>query len=622
MHGGARGVMLGGATLCLHCWGRWVGGRWVLGPAPIVTVSGRTYEVDIRYMGAEGERSAARESLSASSSSHSTAALITEHAERSGAGADDRFLAAVDQLLSEMRGDILSFFPSEREIRWAHKILRGHLTSRGFGNRVDILPLYSRLTEAEQQRVFAPHKERRIILATNVAESSLTVPGIYSVIDTGTARISRYAPRSKVQRLPIESISQASANQRAGRCGRLAPGVCIRLYDESDFLSRSAYTTPEIRRTDLAAAILQTELLNIGPLDALPLLDPPRPEMIRDGMATLHEIGAIDEQDRVTEIGRKLGRWPVSPRVGRMVIEAEKNGCLADVLIIASALEAQDVRLRPPEKQGEADAAHEKFLDPQSDFVSFLRLWDFYHRLKENLGRGRLEKACRENYLSLPRFREWSDMHRQLLQLTQDVGLRAGARKLASATDDDQLDSIRSASHSKRSDSRHPSHDREKLEFSAGYMAVHQSLLAGLLSGIAFLDDQKKYKGVGGMEMQLWPGSSIKSKRPRWIVAAEIVETHQRYAGCRRDRFRLDRIAGWPSAQTPSRIAPLQSQDGKRHDPGTSDFIRFARRSKTCGSIGTDRSRSGEKNLDRCWTGRTAVGHASRLLSTQRSASR
>jgi len=480
-----------------------------LGAAPIVTVTGRTYDVDIRYLGAE-----------TSASGLPDAAYIN---------ADDRFLQAVDQLLSEMRGDILSFFPSEREIRWAHKLLRGHLTSRGFGDRVDILPLYSRLTEAEQQRVFAPHKERRIILATNVAESSLTVPGIYSVIDTGTARISRYAPRSKVQRLPIEPISQASANQRSGRCGRLAPGVCIRLYDESDYLSRSAYTTPEIRRTDLAAAILQTELLNIGPLDALPLLDPPRPEMIRDGMATLHEIGAIDEEEHVTELGRKLGRWPVSPRVGRMVIEADKNGCLADVLIIAAALEAQDVRLRPPEKQGEADAAHEKFVDPQSDFVSFLRVWDFYHRLKEELGRSRLEKACRDNYLSLPRLREWSDMHRQLLQLTQDVGLRAGKRKLSSDTHPNDVEPPKSTTQHHK-DSRNPSHSSERLEFSSGYMAVHQSLLTGLLSGIAFLDDQKKYKGVGGMEMQLWPGSGLKSRRPRWIVAAEIVETHQRYA--------------------------------------------------------------------------------------------
>ena len=498
-----------------------------LGPAPIVTISGRTYDVEIRYLGAENSKSHASKHPYLTNETNAHQNNFVE--DIAYLNDDDRLLQAIDQLLSEMRGDILCFFPSERDIRWAHKILKGHLTTQGMGNRVELLPLYSRLTEAEQQRVFAPHKERRIILSTNVAESSLTVPGIYSVVDTGTARISRYAPRSKVQRLPIEPISQASANQRAGRCGRLAPGICIRLYDESDFLSRAAYTTPEIRRTDLAAAILQTELLNIGPLEALPLLDPPRPEMIRDGMSTLHEIGAVDEKEQLTEIGRKLGRWPVGPRVGRMMIEADKNGCLADVLIIAAALEAQDVRLRPPEKQGEADAAHEKFNDSQSDFISFLKLWDFYHRLKEELGRSRLEKACRENYLSLPRMREWSDMHRQLLQLTQDVGLRAGSRKLPSDSADFGTDQNRSINRIQRNSQNSPS-DSQHNEFSLGYAAVHQSLLAGLLSGIAFLDDAKKYKGVGGIELLLWPGSGLRLKKPRWIVAAEIVETHQRYA--------------------------------------------------------------------------------------------
>jgi ATP-dependent helicase HrpA len=523
-----------------------------LGPAPIVTVSGRTYDVDIRYLGAESSRAVSGDDRTRSIDlADDRDRRARTEKDESYVTSDDRFLQAVDQLLSEMRGDILSFFPSERDIRWAHKLLRGHLTSRGMGNRVDVLPLYSRLTEAEQQRVFAPHKERRIILATNVAESSLTVPGIYSVIDLGTARISRYAPRSKVQRLPIEPISQASANQRAGRCGRLAPGVCIRLYDESDFLARSAYTTPEIRRTDLAAAILQTELLKIGPLDSMPLLDPPRPEMIRDGMATLQEIGAIDEESRVTEIGRKLGRWPVSPRVGRMLIEADKNGCLADVLIIAAALEAQDVRLRPPEKQGEADAAHEKFLDPQSDFVSFLRIWDFYHRLKEDLGRSRLEKACRDNYLSVPRLREWSDMHRQLLQLTQDIGFRVGSRKLSPQASSVDPDRSKSSQRDMRNN-KGAVQTLERIEYPPGYDAVHQSLLSGLLSGIAFLDDAKKYKGVGGMELQLWPGSGLRSKRPRWIVAAEIVETQQRYA----------RIS---AAIDPEWIEPLAEGLLKRH---------------------------------------------------------
>ncbi|MCY2974341.1 MAG: ATP-dependent RNA helicase HrpA [Planctomycetota bacterium] len=487
------------------------------GPAPIVLVSGRTYPVDIRYMGA-------------TSMHDSEQAGAEDYYRDSAYNILDRFTGAVDQLLSEMRGDILSFFPSERDIREAHKHLRGHLTNSNRQQPIEIIPLYSRLTEAEQQRVFQPHRDRRIVLATNVAESSLTVPGIYSVIDTGTARISRYAARSKVQRLPIEPISQASANQRAGRCGRLAPGICIRLYDEGDFQARPPFTTPEIRRTDLASAILQTELLGIGPLEQMPLLDPPRPEMIRNGLATLHEIGAIDDESRITEIGRRIGRWPVSPRVGRMLLAADANGCLADVLIIASALECQDPRQRPPEKAGDADAAHEKFNDPRSDFVSYLRIWDFYHRLKEELGRGRLEKALKENYLSILRMREWADVHRQLVVLTQEVGLRSHGRKLIPME-------IIPEPRNQNSRDRRPTEEATKAQVDprtetheSGFDEVHLSLLTGLLSGIANLDDQKRYKAAGNMELTIWPGSGLKRTRAPWIMAAEIVETTARYA--------------------------------------------------------------------------------------------
>lgn len=450
------------------------------GPAPIVNVAGRTYPVDIRYLG--------NETLPGNQ--------------------DDRLRHAVGLLMNEMRGDILIFFPTEREIRLAHKMIQGSLSSSGQGNHVEIVPLYSRLSEAEQQRIFQPHKKRRIVLATNVAESSLTVPGIFSVIDTGTARISRYAARSKVQRLPIEAVSQASANQRAGRCGRLGPGVCLRLYDETDFKARSPFTTPEIRRTDLASAILHAEMLKLGSLTELAFLDPPRPEMIRDGLATLQEIGAMQEDGTVTAVGRQLGRWPVSPRVGRMMIEAHRLDCLADVLIIASALEAQDVRLRPVDRQSEADAAHQKFVDSRSDFLAFLRIWDFYHRLKSDLGRSRLERACRENYLSLPRLHEWMDLYRQLRTLVEDAGWSVGPRRFDTSED--------------------PTSRPAPLP--KGYDDIHQCLLIGLLSGIAYLDDAKKYKGVGGIELQLWPGSGVKSRKPKWIVASEIVETHQRYA--------------------------------------------------------------------------------------------
>jgi ATP-dependent helicase HrpA len=453
------------------------------GPAPIVHVSGRTYPVELRYLG--------NQSLPGSD--------------------DDRLRQAVGTLLQETRGDILAFFPTEREIRLAHRLLQGSLLELYPRESVELLPLYSRLTEAEQQRIFQPHRRRRIILATNVAESSLTVPNIHSVIDTGTARISRYAPRSKVQRLPIEAISQASANQRAGRCGRLGPGICIRLYDESDFASRPAYTTPEIRRTDLASAILHAEMLRLGKLEDLAFLDPPRPEMIRDGLATLHEIGALDADGKLTDVGRRLGHWPVGPRIGRMLIEAQANDCLAEVLIIASALEAQDVRLRPPEKQAEADQRHQKFADLFSDFTSILKVWDFYHRLKAELGRSRLERACRENFLSLPRLFEWQELYRQLRDLVQEAGWKVNERKLLTITEAEIETGPRGA-------------------YPEGYAAVHQSVLSGLLSGVAYLDDSQKYKGAGGLELQLWPGSHLRGKKPRWIMSAEIVETQGRYA--------------------------------------------------------------------------------------------
>lgn len=466
-------------------------------PAPIFLIEGRTYPVEIRYRGAD------------------TVEVSEENDWLS------RMCQAVDELSDEGGGDILTFLPSERDIRDAARHLRGHLTRSGMLERNEILPLYSRLTEAEQQKIFQPHRHRRIVLATNVAESSLTVPGIRYVIDLGTARISRYAPRSKVQRLPIEAVSQASADQRAGRCGRLGPGICIRLFSESDYAGRARFTTPEIRRTNLASAILQTRLLGVGDLEQMPLLDPPRPEMIRDGMATLREINALDSEDRLTEIGKRLGRWPVDPRIGRMLIEAEKNGCLADVLIIASGLEVQDPRMRPAEKQQAADQAHAKFLDPHSDFLSLLRVWDFYHRLKEELGRSRLEKACREHFLSLPRLREWADVHRQLMEMMAEHQGRSGSWKLPPRKHLVQQWEAPIAT----KDAQEP----VKKIFPSGYDAIHLSLLAGLWSGVAMLEEEKKYKGAGGIDFSIWPGSGLKQSRPKWIVAAEIVETHQRY---------------------------------------------------------------------------------------------
>ncbi len=485
-----------------------------IGPAPIVLVEGRSFPVDIRYRGAMS----ARENQG---NSYYDFDSMTQ-----------RFCDAIDELLGEGRGDILAFFATERDIRDAAKQLRGHLTDRGQQNAIEVLPLYARLTEAEQLRVFQPHRNQRIILATNVAESSLTVPGIRYVIDTGTARISRFAAKSKVQRLPIEPISQASANQRSGRCGRLGPGIAIRLYDESDYLSRAAFATPEIRRSDLASTIVHIKSLGIDDIESLPWLDPPRPESVREGMNVLRELSAVDEAGHLTEIGRKIARWPVDPRVGRILIEAERNGCLNDALIIAAAIETQDPRIRPPEKASAADEAHFKFRDPNSDFLSFIRIWDFYHKLREELGRSRLEKACRDSFLSLVRLREWADVHRQLLEQCKELNLSIGKRKLVLA----ELPVAAAEFVPKHKQRFLPQDQQQKPQtppptgLPTGYEALHRALLSGLLSSVAMLEDTGKYKGAQNLEVNIWPGSGLKQSRSKWIVAGEFIETTQRYA--------------------------------------------------------------------------------------------
>ncbi len=435
-------------------------------PAPIIEVSGRSYPVELRYRpGEPGEEGEQPEPT-------------------------DLVVAAVDELTRDSDGDILVFLPTERDIRETTALLSRHAQRR---NRpLELLPLYARLPAKEQNRVFAAHRNRRIVLATNVAESSLTVPGIRSVIDTGTARISRYSPRSKVQRLPIESVSQASADQRKGRCGRIGPGICIRLYGEEDYLAREAYTTPEIRRTNLASVILQTMALKLGAIDEFPFLDPPRLDAIRDGYKTLFELGAIDRHRKLTPIGRELSRLPVDPRIGRMVLAADENQCLEEMLIIAAGLEVQDPRERPAEKAQLADQCHAQFTDEDSDFLSLLKLWDFYHHLKETLSRNQLRKACRKNFLSHNRLREWSDIYRQLRKIVEDSG-----RKRSQRRDD--------------------------------YDAIHRALLTGLLAGIGYRGDTYEYTGAGGYKFHLWPGSGLFKKRPKWIVAAELVETTRRY---------------------------------------------------------------------------------------------
>ncbi|MBM4091762.1 MAG: ATP-dependent RNA helicase HrpA, partial [Planctomycetes bacterium] len=432
--------------------------------APVIEVSGRCYPVEVRYQVAE------------------------ESEEEPDASA--QVAAAVHSLLAEQDGDILVFLPTERDIRETATVLGGQTRHRN--GRIEVLPLYARLPSSEQNRVFADHRQQRVVLATNVAESSLTVPGIRAVVDTGTARISRYSPRSQVQRLPIEAVSQASADQRKGRCGRVGPGICIRLYSEEDYLARDKYTTPEIRRTNLASVILQTMALRLGPIEEFPFLDPPRPEAIRDGYRTLFELQAIDGQHALTELGHQLSRLPVDPRVGRMILAAHDYQCLDEVLIIAAGLEVHDPRERPAEKASAADECHAQFADPSSDFLSILKLWDFYHHLKSSLSRNQLRKACRQNFLSTNRLREWADIYRQLRQLVADAGWSLPAR---------------------RND----------------YDSIHQALLTGLLSGVALRADAYSYTGGSGTTLHIWPGSSLFSSRPNWLVAAELVETTRRY---------------------------------------------------------------------------------------------
>lgn len=430
-------------------------------PVPVIEVEGRTWPVEIEYRPLED---------------------WTDDGDVTQGVVD-----SVQHALSQVDGDLLVFLPTEHDIRTASRKLKGIV-----GHAVDVLPLYARLSTEQQNLIFRPGKRRRVVLATNVAESSVTVPRIRAVIDTGTARISRYAPRSKVQRLPIEPVSQASADQRAGRCGRIGPGLCIRLYSEEDYQSRPRYTTPEIRRTNLASVILQSMHLKLGALDQFPFIDPPGSEAIRDGYRTLTEIQAIDRHRRLTPLGKKMARLPVDPRIARMVFAADQEGCLGEILIIAAALEVQDPRIRPAEQRAAADAAHEAFQHPTSDFLSYLKLWDFVHELREKLSRSQFQKACRQNFLSTVHLRNWTEVYRQLQSMVRDLGLKPGPRR------DD--------------------HD-----------AIHRSLLTGLLSGIAQRTDRNEYTAAGGVKFFLWPGSGLFESRPEWIVVSELVETGRRY---------------------------------------------------------------------------------------------
>ncbi|MBE9376244.1 ATP-dependent RNA helicase HrpA [Saccharopolyspora sp. HNM0983] len=471
-------VIITSATIDPESFSRHFGG------APVVEVSGRTYPVEVRYRPLVDSTDDSEDVL------RDQTQAITD---------------AVHELCAEGPGDILVFLSGEREIRdTADALGKQNLTD------VEVLPLYARLSAAEQHRAFQPHRGRRIVLATNVAETSLTVPGIKYVIDPGTARISRYSFRTKVQRLPIEPISQASADQRKGRSGRTSEGICIRLYSEQDFLSRPEFTDPEILRTNLASVILQMASLGLGAVESFPFLEPPDRRQIADGVHLLHELGALerakkDQGDQLTGVGRKLAQLPIDPRLARMVLEAERNGCVREVLVIAAALSIQDPRERPTEHQQAADQRHARFVeaDYESDFLAFLNLWHYLRGKQKELSANQFRKMCRNEFLNHLRVREWQDLYLQLRQMTKTMGMTLA---------DQQADPIR----------------------------IHQSLLAGLLSHVGLRELDKKgqqrgrtsneFLGARNAKFAVFPGSALFKKPPQWVVAAELVETSRLWA--------------------------------------------------------------------------------------------
>ena len=437
--------------------------------APIVEVSGRTYPVEVRY----------RPLIE--SDVDSDEEVVRDQTEA--------ICEAVEELYAEPPGDVLVFLSGEREIRDTADAL-AKLNLRG----TEILPLYARLSAAEQHRVFQPHSGRRVVLATNVAETSLTVPGIRYVVDPGTARISRYSLRTKVQRLPIERISQASANQRKGRCGRVAEGICIRLYSEEDFEARPAFTDPEIVRTNLASVILQMTSLGLGDIAAFPFVEAPDRRNIKDGVDLLHELGALDvtqadPRKRLTPVGRSLAQLPVDPRLARMILEADRNGCVREVIVIAAALSIQDPRERPVDKQQAATEKHARFADPTSDFLALLNLWQYLREQQQELSSNQFRRLCKAEFLNYLRIREWQDLVSQLRQVAKQLGIA-----YSTAPEDPQR--------------------------------IHLSLLAGLLSHLGLKDaDKNEYLGARGAKFAVFPGSALFKKPPRWVMAAELVET-------------------------------------------------------------------------------------------------
>ena len=474
--------------------------------APVIEVSGRLYPVEMRYRpphtkrgthsapsplqgeGWGGGRKPADQSLNPHPS------LPPEKGKGSDeedADLEEAILDAVDEVSRTGSGDILIFLPGEREIRDTAEALRKHHPAGS-----EILPLFARLSASEQERVFKPGGARRIVLATNVAETSLTVPGIRYVIDPGYARLLRYSYRSKVERLQVEKISQASANQRAGRCGRVMSGVCVRLYAEEDFNTRPAFTDPEIRRSNLAAVILRMKALGLADIEGFPFLEPPDSRAIADGFKLLEELGAVDAQRALTETGRQLAKFPIDPRIARMILAAKAENCLTEVLIIAAALSVADPRDRPMDRQQAADDKHRQFQDDNSDFIAYIKLWAFYDEmLKHKKSNRKLLDLCREHFLSATRLREWREIHGQLHAQVVEIGLRPN-------------------------------------QTPASYEEIHRALLAGLLGNLGVKTETQEYAGAREIKFHLFPGSVIYKKAPKWVMAAELTETAKLYARC------------------------------------------------------------------------------------------
>lgn len=563
--------------------GRWngpIGQGTLIETAPVIEVSGRTFPVEIRYRPLAADTPTSYSSSSTSpaaqptESSLATASAIEEESAGSGveqlvledpddplalegygAGQDidveTAICHAVDELCSEGPGDILVFLPGERDIRDTEQALRDHLGNRAPKDishsknpaDIEILPLFARLSSAEQHRIFEEHSHRRVVLATNVAETSLTVPGIRYVIDPGLARISRYSNKTKVQRLPIEEISKASANQRSGRCGRVADGIAIRLYSADNFASRPDFTEPEILRTSLASVILQMSALGLGDVASFPFVDAPDSRAIRDGINQLIEIGALRPLDssknsdssalaqgnqglELTRIGRDLARLPIDPRLGRMLIAGHESGCASEILVIVAALSIQDVRERPLEHQEAADTAHARFADPHSDFLTYLNLWRYLHVQQRDLSGSAFRRMCRAEFIHYLRFREWRDIAHQLRDMARTIGIHTEPLGMPSASD-----VVEQASRTGIADSA----AKAAVAFTRSTSAVdtddiHRSILVGLLSSLGAWDPATRdYTGSRGTHFTIWPGSGI-TGHPDWVMTAELVETSRLFA--------------------------------------------------------------------------------------------